>query len=102
MGATASSSSQGWKKKWYAVAVAARKNAAQATGTAMRIQRRLPTLGQTAAEKKIAMGASSTTSHRHGNCRKRSFGSKFQIAKETGSCRKSTASGMSARGTQRR
>ena len=41
-------------------------------------------VNHTADAKKIPIGASSTTSHRHGNCRNRSFGNVFQTGRESG------------------
>src|SRR5271165_7390903 len=79
------------------MAVEAKNRIAQTEGTATLSQRRAETPGQTAAAKKRPMGASRTTGHRHGNCRKRSLGSRFQRGREMGSWRSRTAIGMSAR-----
>src|ERR1035438_6949398 len=102
MGATASSSSQGWKKSLPAVAEATRKTVAQTAATATRRQRGAELRGQTADAKKMAIGASITTSQRQGNCKKRRLGSRFQTGSEMGSSRKRITAGMSARGIHQR
>src|SRR5580658_3864143 len=90
------------RKKFFAAkTVAPRKKSVQRPATAGRGQRRADLRGQTAAAKKMAVGASTTRSQRQGNCRKRSLGSRFHTGSETGSSRKRTAAGMQARGIQR-
>src|ERR1700677_2770707 len=99
MGATASSLSQGWKNAIAAMLVAPRNVAAQRDGTATRSQREAEMRGHTAEANRMAMGASTTTIQRHGNCRKRSLGSRVQTGNETGSKSTSTATGMSPSGS---
>src|ERR1700733_7885878 len=89
------------KKFPAAKTVTAKKKSAQRQATAGRRHRRADLRGQTAAAKKMAVGASTTRSQRQGNCRKRSLGSRFHTGSESGSSRKRTAAGMQARGIQR-
>src|SRR4029078_8744192 len=78
---TRSSASQPWWNKKREAVVIPIKNKVQDATTALRSNSRA---GQKAEAKKIARGASSATSQRHGNCRKRSLGKAFQIGSETG------------------
>ena len=73
------------EERHVANAVAATKAAPQATTTSARHIRRP---AHTAEAKKMAIGASSTTSHRHGNCRNRILGSAFQTNSDDGKLQK--------------
>jgi hypothetical protein len=85
----ASSSSQLLKESSRRKPVAARKNAAQAdTDGNARHRRRAGPDGRRGEED--AIGASSTTSQRQGNCRNRSSGSRFHTGSEKGNCSRRT------------
>src|SRR5580658_8177700 len=58
--------------------------------------------GQTAAAKKIAMGASTASSQRQGYWRKRHSGSRYQMGREMGKRRTKTAAGRTASGIHQR
>src|SRR5579871_2425721 len=53
-------------------------------------------VGQMAAAKKIAMGASAASSQRQGYCRNRHSGRMYQMGREMGNRMKSTTTGMTA------
>jgi len=71
------------------------KEQAHAASTMLRARR---PLGQMAATKKMAMGASTASSQRQGYCRKGISGSRCQSGRETGSRKKKMTMGMAARG----
>ena len=64
----------------------------------MAMTRRQRVADQMAAAKKMPSGASTTTSQRHGNWRKRSLGRIFQSGSEMGNCSSKIAAGMRASG----